>query len=79
MSGVIHIAILTLPFDGSGISNNAAGRLMNISRSEEDAQCSRSAAGVLIIAAHAIGREDVAGYRVHSSYDGRKGKQMGAL
>ncbi|KAI7156849.1 hypothetical protein KC316_g14454 [Hortaea werneckii] len=73
----IHIASLALPFDGSGISINAAVRLKDISRGEEDAQCSRSATDALIKAADAIGRKDVAGYRERNLYDGRKGTEKG--
>ncbi|KAI7517125.1 hypothetical protein KC331_g21844, partial [Hortaea werneckii] len=75
----VNVGWDTLPFDGSGISNNAAVRLKNISRGEEDAQCSRSATDALIKAADAIGREDVAEYRERTSYDGWKRTQMDGL
>lgn len=73
--GGTHIATLALPFDGPGISNNATVRLRDISRGEEDAQCSRLATDALTKAADAIGREDVAGYRERNSYDGRNGTE----
>lgn len=79
MSGGIHIATLAQPFDGPGSSSNAPVRLKNKFRGEEDAQCSHSATDALIKVADAIGREDVAGYRERTSYDGWKGTQMVAL